>query len=221
MPPANGLVQNEEMNRRLLLSGLSGLAIVLAGCSTPPATKSSTVAKKEQAPPEPLTGRAAFYKMFPSARSWAADAIPLRLISIAVGGIKPSGGKAGAWQAIFVSPGTSRSRVYSYSVVEAEGNLHQGVFAESPETYSGPTGEATPFPVSAIKYDSDQAYEEAVKHVAAYVAKHPDKPVNCVLELSNRFPDAAWQLSWGGSSTASPTTVFTDASTGKFLRKSQ
>ena len=191
--------------------------MILAGCASPP--KSSPEAKKAQPAPEPLTGRGAFYRMFPSARSWAADAEPLRLTSLAIGDIKPAAGKAGAWQATFVSPGTNRSRVYSYSILEAEGNLHQGVFAESPETYAGATGEATPFPVGAIKFDSDQAYQEAVKHNADYVAKHADEAVNFILELSNRFPDAAWQVYWGGSPTTSPTTVFIDATTGKFLRK--
>ena len=109
--------------------------------------------------------------------------------------------------------------MYTYSVVEAEGNLHQGVFANLEESYSASSHQSTPFPVQALKIDTDAAWETAVKNSADYMKKHPDVPITFVLELTNRYPDVAWRIIWGESVSASDYSVFVDATTGVFLGK--
>ena len=184
--------------------------LLLGGCSEAPKPES---AKKTEKPPAPVTGRQAFQMMFPQARRWAVDAQPLELRSIALSEVKAEKGKAGAWQAIFVSPSQSKSRTFTYSAVEAGGNLHQGVFASASEDSSS-SSTAAPFEMSAIQVDSDQAYGTATKKSQEYIAKNPKKPVSFLLEQSKRFPDVTWRVIWGESVGTSDYSVFVDATTG-------
>jgi hypothetical protein len=188
----------------------------LAGCSDSP---KPTVEKKE--PPkalEPLTGRQAFQQMYIAARGWAPDCEPLKLNNINRTEVKAPAGKSGAWMCVFVSPSRARAKTYTWSAVEAEGNLHKGVFAGPDESYS-PSRQEKPFLIAAIKTDSDEAYTEAAKHAAEFLKKSPDKPVNFLLEQSPRFPDLAWRIFWGESIGTSEYSVFINASTGQFLER--
>ena len=187
--------------------------LMLSACSDPPKAEK---AKQPEKPPEPLTGRQAFQRMYPQARVWALDAQPLQLRSINLSQVKPEKGKAGAWQAIFVSPSRGKSKTWTYSAVEAEGNLHEGVFAGLEEDY-GARGPAFPFEIAAIKFDSDQAYDAAAEKSLAYIKKNPDKPMSYLLEKTNRFPDPTWRVIWGESASSSDYSMFVDASTGKVV----
>lgn len=192
---------------------LAPLAILLAGCAEEP---KQAVKKEPPKPPEPVTGRFAFHQMYAMARTWSPDIKALRLESINLPDVKSGGGKAGAWRAMFVSESRGRARGYTYSVIEAEGNLHKGVFAGLEETYSGPRGQAKPFLIQALKVDSDAAWETAAKKSAEYMKKNPDKPVLFLLELT-RFPDPAWRVVWGESVGTSNYSIFVDATTGEYL----
>lgn len=190
------------------------LALIAAGCSEPTKT-----AKKEEKPLEPLTGRQAFQQAFPMARAWAPDAQPMDIKSIRLEAVSAPPGKSGAWQITFISPGRSRSKTYTWSAIEAEGNLHKGVFAGPDESWSGPRGQEQPFLVQAIKIDSDQAYEAALKKSADYIKKNPNKPVLFIAEWVKRFPNAAWRVVWGESVGTSDYSVYVDAATGDVLEK--
>ena len=190
------------------------LALAGAGCSEAP--------KAEKAPPknlEPLTGRQAFQQMYPPARAWAADAQPLQIKSVPLESVKAAPGKSGAWQVTFISPSRSRAKIFTWSAIEAEGNLHQGVFSGPDESWSGSHGQEQPFFAQAIKTDSDEAYETAVKKSAEYLKKNPAKLVTFIAEYTNRFPNAAWRVIWGESVNSSDYSVFVDASTGEFLER--
>lgn len=189
--------------------------MLLSACSDAPKTEK---AKELEKPPEPVTGRQAFQKMYPMARAWVIDASPLRLRSVRLSA-KPEKGKADAWEAVFISQSLAKSKTFTYSIVEAEGNLHQGVFAGLEEGYSGPQGGAFPFPVEAIKTDSDQAYDVAAEKSADYIKKNPDKPITYLMEQTRRFPDLTWRVIWGESVNTSDYSVFVDTSTGKYLEK--
>ena len=193
------------------------LLVGLVGCSEEP--KVATEQKKE-APKalEALTGRQAFQQMYISARQWAPDCQPLKLENINLAEVKATAGKSGAWQCVFVSPGRSRAKTFTWSAIEAEGNLHKGVFGGPEESYS-PSRQEQPFLIAAIKTDSDEAYKEAADKAAEYLKKSSDKPVHFVLELTPRFPDLAWRIFWGESVSSSEYTVFIDASTGKYLER--
>jgi hypothetical protein len=190
-------------------------AVFLIGCSDTP---TKTVEKKKEEKLEPLTGRQAFQQMYISARGWAPDALGLQLKSLQLSDVKADKGKAAAWQCTFVSLGRSRARVYTWSAVESEGNLHKGVFAGLEESYSE-SRQSKPFVIPAFKTDSDEAYAEAVKKSAEYMKKNPDKPVNYLLELTPRFPDLAWRIIWGDTPATSDYSIFVDATTGAFLER--
>jgi hypothetical protein len=200
-----------------MLNGKSRLAlwlaiVLLAGCSSAP--KQET-AKPPEKPPEPVTGRQAFQRIYPQARRWAMDAQLLELRSIALTQVKSEKGKAAAWQATLVSPSSGQSRVYTYSIVEAEG-IHEGVFAAAAER--APAQQALmPFEISAIRVDSDQAFETAAKKSQDYISKNPNKPVSFLLEQTKRFPDVTWRVIWGQSVATSDYSVFVDGTTGAFL----
>jgi len=198
-----------------LLTGASLLQLV--GCSETPAT----VAKKEpEKPPEPITGQSALFKMYQVARSWAQDVQVLKVNTIALSDVpNVPRGKAAAWQASFTSVSRTQARPYTFSIIEAQGNLHKGVFAGLEESWSGPRGVSSPFLMAAVKIDTDAAYETALKEAGDYDKKNPGKPITFLLEKITKFPDPVWRVIWGDSVGTSNFSVYVDASTGEFKEK--
>ena len=196
------------------LRWLSPLILFLSACSDSPKTAQ---VKEPPKPPEALTGRQAFQRMYPQARGWAQDAQPLQIQSLNLAQVKTDKGKAGAWQVVFVSPSLGKAKTYSYSAVE-DGNLHEGVFGGIEESYT-PRGDSSPFQIAAIKVDSDEAYTTAAEKSADYIQKNPNKPVVFLMELTRRFPDVTWRVIWGDSVGTSDYSVFVDGTTGKYLEK--
>ena len=192
------------------------MVLLFSACSEAPKSPETKAPKKL---PEPLTGRQAFQMMYPQARIWAVDAQPLELRSINLSLVKPEKGKTGGWQAIFVSPSLGKSRAYTYSAVEAEGNLHEGVFAGTAQDYAVGRGSSQPFLSAALKIDSDEAYDIAAKNSTDYIKKNPDKSISYLLEHNKRFPDPSWRVIWGESVSSSDYSVFVDATTGMFLER--
>jgi hypothetical protein len=205
-------MNQESMQIRLFFAAF---AVLLVGCSEP----SKPQAKEPEKPPEPVTGRRAFFYLYPAARIWAPDCQVLQMRSINLSDVKSEKGKAGAWQVTFVSPSRGRLRSWTYSVVEEAGNLHKGAFAGPEESYSGPRGQTSPFVVQAFKIDSDAALETAISKSADYVKKHPDSPISFLLELTPRFPDPLWRVIWGETIGSSDYSVFVDATTGAYHSK--
>ncbi|HXI39066.1 MAG TPA: hypothetical protein VNH83_03765 [Bryobacteraceae bacterium] len=200
--------------KTLLLATAASLLLV-SGCSPEAPQKAE---KKETAPPQPVKGRYALYQMFNAGRGWAPDIQVLRLRSIDMREVKADRGKSAVWEAYFVSAALGRARMYTYSVIEAEGNLHKGVFAGLEENWSGPRGPVKPFLIAAVKTDSDQVYETALKKAGDYEKKNPDKPISFLLEKNDQFPNPAWRVVWGENIASSNYSIFIDASTGLYLR---
>jgi hypothetical protein len=203
---------------RKLLFLLSGaMVLLLTSCSETP-----TVAKKEpEKPPEPVTGQSALFRMFQVARgSWASDVQVLKMNTIALSDVPDvPRGKAAAWQATFTSASRSQSRSYTYSIVEGQGNLHKGVFGLLEEGWSGPHGGNEPFPMAAVKVDTDAAYQTALKEGGDYDKKNPGKPITFLLEKIAKYPDPVWRVIWGESVGTSNFSVYVDASTGDYKEK--
>jgi hypothetical protein len=192
-------------------------ALALSACSDGP--KTATEQKKEPPKPlDPITGRQAYQQMYPAARAWANDCQPVELKSIRLPEVEAEKGKAAAWLCIFVSPSRGRQKTYTWSAIEAEGNLHKGVFAGLEESYS-PSRQRQPFLTAAIRTDSDEAYETAVSKSADYLKKNPDKPVNFLLQLTPRHPNLAWRIFWGETIGTSDYSIYVDATTGQFLER--
>ncbi|MBZ5596062.1 MAG: hypothetical protein LAP39_27785 [Acidobacteriia bacterium] len=196
----------------LLVTLAAACVLLIPGCSEAP----PPAEKKEAPPPEPVKGRTALYQMFNAARAWAPDVQVLSLRSIDLPEVKRERGKAAAWQAYFVSPASGRARSYTYTVIESAGNLHKGVFAGQEE--SGARGGTSPFLIAAVKTDSDEVYQTALKKAADYEKKDPDKPIAFQLDKTDRFPNPAWRVIWGESVGTSNFSIFVDASTGLYLQ---
>jgi hypothetical protein len=194
------------------------LALLLTSCSDSPT--GTAVKKAPEKPPEPVAGQSALYKMYQVARSWAPDCQVLKMNNIMLSEVPTvPRGKGAAWQATFVSAARNQARSYTYSIVESQGNLHKGVFAGLEEGWSGPRGVTGPFPIMAVKIETDAAYETALKQAGDYDKKNPDKPISFLLEKQNKFPDPVWRVIWGESVGTSNFSILIDASTGEFKEK--
>jgi len=198
------------MKTAVLLSSC-GLMLLLAGCS-----EESTSGVQKPKAPKPISGQSALFKMYQVARMWAPDAAVLKMNSIHLSDVPVERGKAGAWQVTFTSAARNMARSYTYSVVEEEGNLHEGVFPGPPEPWSGPNDK--PFLIAAVKVDSDAAYKTALNEAGDYDKKNPKQTISFGLEKQERFPDPAWRVIWGESIGTSGLSVLVDASTGKYLQ---
>jgi hypothetical protein len=182
----------------------------LSACSDAP------VKKVPEKPPEPETGRQGFYKTFPQAHTWATDAQPIRVRSIELKELPADGGKAAAWEVTYASESKGRSRIYTWSAVEAEGNLHQGVFASGEESWRA-GGADKPFPIQALKIDTPEALQTAITHSVTYFKNIGSKPhPKFVLEYTARYPNPSWRVYWGDSVSTAEWSVFVDAATGDY-----
>jgi hypothetical protein len=191
-------------------------ALVLAGCSESPAPEASKKAPEPAA--APITGRQAFQMTYPQARIWAPDCQPMRIRSYNLPNPKSENGKAGAWEILWVSASKGRQRIFTWSAVEAEDNLHKGVFGGLEDNWRGPQGQEKPFEVAALKIDTPDAYQTAVSKSEEYLHKPGAKPpITFLCELTPRFPDPVWRVLWGDSPSAAQWSVFVDATTGRFL----
>jgi hypothetical protein len=191
------------------------LLLLLSACSEAP----KPVVKKEPAkPPEPVSALTAVYKMYQQARGWAPDCKILRVGSLDLKEVPSQGGKAGAWEATFVSEGSRLSRRFTFSTVDLPASsLPLGVAGSPQDSWNG-GGQAEPFYIQALKIDSTAAYETAMKKGADYATKHTNMPVIFLLEKTKRFPNPAWRVVWGESVATSSFSVYVDATLGDYLQ---
>lgn len=204
--------------RKLVLPLFGALLLLLTACSEAP----KTVAEKE---PEklldPVGGQSAVYKMYQAGRSWAPDLQVLKASSRQLEGVGDiPRGKAAAWEATFVSAAKNQAKDLTYSIKEVLPGLRKGVFGAPEHSWSGASGNSAPFPVIAVKVETDAAYETALKNGGAdYDKKNPGKNIIITLEKISKFPDPAWRIIWGDSVGTSNFSVYVDASTGDYLEK--
>lgn len=191
--------------------------LLLTSCGESPQPAAEKKAEPAK-PPEPVTGLTATYAMFNMARQWAPDIQVLNARSLRLREVEARGGKSGAWEATFVSPSRSAAKRYTYSVIEAEGNLHKGVFGGLEESYSGPRGQERPFPINVVRTDTDKAYETAMKKGNYYAKEHPDMPISYLLELTPRHTDPVWRVVWGESVATSGFSILIDSATGEHVQ---
>ena len=99
--------------------------------------------------------------------------------------------------------------------MEAEPNIHQGVFPGQTESWSGPGSGTKPFPIAAVKIDTDTAYKTATEHATGAPKNAPI--ISFLLEKPDKFPDASWRVIWGESLGTAGVSVYIDATLGGFL----
>ncbi len=175
--------------------------LVLAACSEAPkpASETSTEATTKEAagPPQPVSGKTAYWEMYKSARTWATDLQPLSLVAKEIPGIKNEDGKAAMWEATFASPSQQQARVFTYAIVAHPPDIYKGVTIGRPLPWSGPTSAVMPFQMSQVTVDSDAAYKTAVKNAAEWLKKNPDKQLSLTLQNNARFQLPYWYVMWG------------------------
>lgn len=201
-------------NNRYLLSGfraaaVSALLLVLSSCTSEPPK-----APPKSEPAKPITGRSAFYKVFPVARQWSSDAQGIQMTSIQLPGITGPAGTAGAWQVVFASVNLHKMKTFTWSADDAPGNLKKGVFQSDEQEFTGKLDQAVPFFPQALHVDSDEAFQ------ALGVPQKGSEPINFLLELKpQRYPDLAWRVLWGESVGTASKTGYVDATSGKVLER--
>jgi hypothetical protein len=188
-----------------------GLVFVMAGCSEQP---SASAKKAEKV--DPVSGQSALFKMYQVARSWAPDAEVVTMKSIHLTDVPSVRGQAGAWEAVFYSPGRSAQRNYTFSVEESDANLHQGVFPGQEQSASGASPK--PFLIGAVKIDSDAAYKTAVAQAAEYNKKNTSQTISFELGRQDVSQNPVWRVIWGESAGTSGESVLVDATSGKYLQ---
>lgn len=184
------------------------LCAILTSCS-----ESAPKPKEPEKPPEPVTGRHALQQMFVAARTWAQDLQIASMTSMHFSQVPTAPGKAGGWQVIFVSPGQQQSRTYTWAGAEISMSIHKGITDERPNPWSG----GKTFPIDAVKIDSDEAYQTALKKAGKYAEEHPGMVITYQLQLGQQVPDATWRVIWGENTSTSSESVLVDASTGEYM----
>src|SRR6185312_13232524 len=213
------------MIKNLFVQAAFAVAVIsLTACSSEaPKTavvKTDDTAKKAPAgPPEPVTGKTAFYEMYTPAHAWAPDMLPISLKSGEVAGVKNADGKAGVWTAVFGSLSLHQARTYTYAVAEQLPDIAKGVKAEAPEAWSGPTTAVMTFQTSDFTTDSDAAYKTVAAKAADWL-KNPEnaaKPVSLSLGAAQRFPAPVWYILMGD--TKNGFVAYVNAATGNIITK--
>lgn len=206
------------VSRNLALGSLFAFALILCGCGSSGEPPAATKPAKE---PEAVSGQMAAFRMFSMARRWAPDALMLRMEDLEIPEVKGGAGRSGAWRAIFVSPKLGQQREYTFAAQESKSmNVHADVFAWQPASYT-PSPQWKPFHMAALRIDSTRAWELAAKESAEYMRKHPDTPVHFELGFTALTANASWRVVWGPSVSRSDYSIFIDASTGFFVRRSR
>jgi hypothetical protein len=184
---------------------LLSLAIV-CGCTSQPAQQ------EQKQPPESLSGRSAFQRLYVAAHGWAGDARPYQLQSQVFGDAKGTDGKAAVWRAAFASAAQHSSRQYMWSGVDSPDAPSRGVTPGSPDSYVP----GNSFDVNFLKIDSDKAYEVAQKHGGDKIT---GSPVTYLLEWEAGENHLLWHVIYGASRSDAKLVVDVDATTAEFNRK--
>lgn len=208
------------MHGKLLKASVIFVTLVLTACeSAKPAGDAGTdsASKATAAPAGPVSGKTAFWEMYKSAHSWAADLVPLALESKSVSGIKNEGGRAGMWTATFGSPTRRQARTFSYSVIASPPDIFKGVTVGNALPWNGPTPTAQTFTTAEFSVDSEAAYATASSQAAAWTKSHPDKDVSLTLGNASRFKGPVWYVLWGEKKSGYA--VLVDAKTGTIIKQ--
>jgi hypothetical protein len=192
---------------------------LLAGCSSSPTPTNAPPAKPEPKPPELLTGRAAFQKVYIAARNYAADVKPFRIESIPSVDGNGREGKSAIWRASFASAIQHGVKPFFWSGSNAPDAPSRGVSPGNEDVYNPSNASTQIFDVAFLKADSDQAFTEAQKHGGDKILeKDPTTPVIYICDWNHNTNELTWHVIYGASRETARLTVAVNASTGAFIR---
>src|SRR5271166_2727488 len=193
------------------------LLALLAGCESN--TAKPPQAKPEPKPPELLTGRAAFQKVFIAARNYGADVKPFRIQSTPSVDGNGQDGKSAIWTASFASAIQHGVKPFIWSGSNAPDAASRGVSPGNEDSYNPSNASTQIFDVAFLKIDSDQALAVAQKHGGEKILeKDPSTPVIFICDWNHNTNELTWHVIYGSSRDASKLTVAVNASTGEFIR---
>lgn len=203
--------------RMTIAAGLLTIVALFAACNSN--TAKPPEAKPEPKPPELLTGRAAFQKVFIAARNYAADVKPFRIESTPSTDGNGHDGKSAIWRASFASPMQHGVKPFIWSGSNAPDAPSRGVSPGNEDTFNPNNASTQIFDVAFLKVDSDQAFTEAQKHGGDKVLeKDPATPVIYVCDWNHNTNELIWHVIYGESRDTAKLTVAINASTGAFIR---
>jgi hypothetical protein len=195
-------------------------ALMLWGCSSEP----QKPAEKAAAPPAPepteyMTARAAFQRMYATARGWAPDAQPFRLQSQHSKEAPVAEGKAALWRAWFASPSRRAAKPYQWSGLTGPDAPDRGINPGPEDSFNPANASTRPFDIAFLKVDSDRAFAVAQEHGGkAIMEKDATQPVVFLLEWNARANKLIWTVIYGSSEHDAKLRVTVDATTGDFQR---
>jgi hypothetical protein len=202
--------------KKLLMAMLA--LMLMAGCSSEPSPPAQTQ-KPQPKPPEFLSGRAAFQKLYIAARGWARDAQPYRIESAPTADSKGKDGKAPVWRAFFASALQRGVKPYVWSGEDSPDAPSRGISPGSEDNYSPTNASTQIFDVVFLKIDSDKALEVAQKHGGEkLLAKDPDTPILYMVDWSKPTGELIWHVIYGANQYGAKLKVAVNASTGDFIR---
>jgi hypothetical protein len=199
------------------------LVLLTAWSNTAPVSRESASAQKPAASPakQPQyeTGRAAFQKMYLSARMWAPDVQPFRLQSQYTPDAPLAQGKAGLWRSSFASPAKRAMKMFLWSGLVGPDAPEQGVTFSAEDSWNPTNSSTRVFQLAFLKIDSDQAYEIAQKHGGEKLTKKdPKQPVFFVCDWDASKNTLLWHVVYGTSMDDARLRVAVNATTGEFDR---
>src|SRR5437773_7322721 len=166
-------IHDRKVAMKKLLMAMLAL-VLMAGCTSPP-SQPAQIEKPQPKPPEFLTGRAAFQKLYIAARGWARDAQPYRIESLTTADSKGKDGKSAVWRSAFASPMQRGVKPFVWSGEEASDAPSRGISPGAEDNYSASNSSTQIFDPAFLKVDSDKALEVSQKHGGDKIlAKNPD-----------------------------------------------
>src|SRR5688572_15526305 len=102
-------------------------ALLLWGCSSEPQKPAEKAAATAPEPAEYMAARAAFQRMYATARGWAPDAQPFRLQSQYSKEAPVAEGKAALWRAWFASVSRRAAKPYQWSGLTGPDATERGI----------------------------------------------------------------------------------------------
>jgi len=210
------------MRKLSVAVALATILLFLSACSqspSKPGAEGNTVQASEPSSSGPVTGKAAYWKMYESAYRWAPDLVLL--------GLQPKNassviaGKAELWEATFASPRKREVRLFSYAAVAHPPDVRQGVSVGNAIPWGGMTRDVMPIEKDAFKIDSDAAYAAGAADAGDWLKKNQDKKLSS-LQLGNsyNFPAPVWYLVWGDRKSGGYA-VYVNATTGQVMKKTK
>lgn len=206
----------------LIFLSLMTIAACSSGEKKAPENTSAEPAATEQhkdEPPEYVTAREAFQKLYVAARSFAGDVKPYRLESTYTKGAPAQEGQAGLWRAAFASPSRKAIKAYTWSGLTGPDAPDRGISHSTEDDYNPSNTTTQVFDMAFLKVDSGKAFEVAQKNGGEKLTKKdPNQPVFYVLDWNSKTNQLTWRVIYGTNRNDAKLTVDVDATTGQFRR---